>query len=105
MLGSPSTWCGLPLENSCVFHARCARSRSVRVCHHERPPTLTTTRSSTRPSSFATYEGVAGMFRNRCIMYSCCERARPLGRPTEKGAAWLWCTRTCPSGAVADSTS
>mgnify|MGYP004083632213 CR=1 FL=1 len=43
--------------------------------------------------------------RNRCIMYSCCERARPEGMVSEKGGAWLWCTRTWPSNAAALSAS
>ena len=38
----------------CEFHARCALSRSVSVCHQVRPPTLAMTRSSTMPSSALT---------------------------------------------------
>ena len=45
------------------------------------------------------------MFRNLCIMYSCCDLANPEGKPEENGGALALCKRTCPSGAVADSTS
>ena len=96
------------LLNSCVFHARCARRRRVRVCHHDLPPTLATTRSRTSAAtSFSTHDGSRGCSGTAA---SCTRRAQAQDGRRRWTRGLLWCTdvavgrgRGLHSGATASS--